>query len=153
MYRSYHLNIVQQPQRTAEFGSARLSRLPITPPIIAQLTVRDPSGNSIIPCVTRSHACWRWFTCKPTLTSSLRDGELPFLIAHLSLYSGDGTQRLDMGSFPRQQIPILYGSLATTVQQLRDLDGDQGLFFVFPDVSIKTAGRYRLGVTLCRISR
>lgn len=49
--RSYHLEIVQQPQKTAEFGQSNLSRLPVTPPIIAQLTVRDPSGNSVVPYV------------------------------------------------------------------------------------------------------
>lgn len=49
--RSYHLEIVQEPQKTAEFGQSNLSRLPVTPPIIAQLTVRDPSGNSVVPYV------------------------------------------------------------------------------------------------------
>lgn len=51
LYRSYHLEIVQHPQKTAEFGNSNLSRLPVTPPIIAQLTVRDPSGNSVVPYV------------------------------------------------------------------------------------------------------
>ena len=49
--RSYHLEIVQHPQRTAEFGYSSLSRLPITPPIIARLTVRDPCGNAFVPYV------------------------------------------------------------------------------------------------------
>lgn len=49
--RSYHLEIIQQPHCTAEFGTAYLSRVPISPPIVARLTVRDPSGNSVVPCV------------------------------------------------------------------------------------------------------
>lgn len=49
VFRRYHLEIIQHPLRTAEFGAAYLSRVPLTPPIIAQLTVRDPSGNSIVP--------------------------------------------------------------------------------------------------------
>lgn len=43
--------MVQHPQKTADFGSASLSRLPLTPPIVVQLIVKDPSGNSIIPYV------------------------------------------------------------------------------------------------------
>ncbi|TFK39404.1 velvet factor-domain-containing protein [Crucibulum laeve] len=129
--RSYHLEVIQHPLRTAEFGMANLSRLPLTPPIIAQLTVRDPSGNSVIP-----------------------DSELPFLIAHLSLFSDDGVTPLDMGSAigRGQSPPILYGNLVSSVDQLEDLQGNMGLFFLFPDVSIRWRGRYQLGVTLSRIS-
>ena len=47
--RSYHLDVVQHPQRTAEFGSASLSRLPLAPPVVVQLIVRDRFGNAIIP--------------------------------------------------------------------------------------------------------
>ncbi|KAF8899603.1 velvet factor, partial [Gymnopilus junonius] len=132
--RSYHLEIVQHPLRTAEFGAAYLSRVPLTPPIIAQLTVRDPSGNSIVP-----------------------EAELPFLVAHLSLHSADGSTPLDAGSFIGRGIsqnpPTLYGHLVSTVEQLEDLQGNMGLFFLFPDVSIRQRGRYQLGVTLTRISR
>ncbi|KAF8159793.1 velvet factor-domain-containing protein [Crassisporium funariophilum] len=130
--RSYHLEIVQQPHQTAEFGMANLSRLPLTPPIIARLTVRDPSGNSVVP-----------------------EAELPFLIAHLSLYTNDGSIPLDMGSsIGRGQAhspPILYGNLVSVVDQLEDLQGNMGLFFLFPDVSIRWRGRYQLGVTLSRL--
>jgi len=129
--RSYELEIVQHPLRTAEFGLANLSRLPLTPPIIARLTVKDPYGNSVVP-----------------------ETELPFLIAHLSLFSGDGLTSLDMGSYigRSQAPPILYGNLVSVVEQLEDLQGNKGLFFLFPDVSIRWRGRYQLGVTLSRIS-
>lgn len=124
--RSYHLEVVQQPQRTAEFGSASLSRLPITPPVIVKLTVTDRSGNAVIP-----------------------QHELPFLIAHLSLWTEDGRTRVDT----RQGAPLLYGNLVSAVDQLEDMAGNQGLFFCFPDVSVRVRGRYQLGVTLMRISR
>ncbi|TFK74912.1 hypothetical protein BDN72DRAFT_758689 [Pluteus cervinus] len=129
--RTYHLEVVQHPQKTAEFGTASLSRLPLTPPIIVQLTVRDPSGNSIVP-----------------------ESELPFLIAHLSLFSENGSVPLDTGSsIGRGQItPILYGNLVSSIDQLEDLQGNMGLFFLFPDVSIRDRGRFQLGITLLRIS-
>lgn len=84
------------------------------------------------------------------------ESELPFLIAHLSLFSGDGQTPLDTGSFigrgVLQNPPTLYGHLVATVEQLEDLQGNMGLFFLFPDVSIRLRGHYQLGVTLTRIT-
>lgn len=129
--RSYHLEVVQHPQKTAEFGHSNLSRLPITPPIIVQLTVRDPSGNSVVP-----------------------EAELPFLVAHLSLFSEDGLTPLNMGSNigTGNSPPILYGNLVSSIDQYEDPQGNLGLFFLFPDVSIRWRGRYQLGITLTRLS-
>ncbi|KAI6015998.1 velvet factor-domain-containing protein [Pisolithus microcarpus] len=114
--RTYELDVVQHPQRTAEFGAATLDRF----------------GNSIIPEV-----------------------ELPFLIAHLSLYSDDGTRSLDMGRSPGSNSPprrLLYGNLVSSPQKLRDLSGRLGLYFLFPDVSIRWRGRFQLGISLLRLS-
>ncbi|KAG8220905.1 hypothetical protein J3R82DRAFT_2405 [Butyriboletus roseoflavus] len=111
--RSYHLDVVQHPQRTAEFGSASLSRLPLAPPIVVQLIVRDRFGNFIIP-----------------------EMELPFLVAHLSLFSDDGMRSLDMGTAPNGEAPprrLLYGNLVSSPQKLRDLQGRLGLYFLFSD--------------------
>ncbi|KAH6916125.1 velvet factor-domain-containing protein [Coprinopsis sp. MPI-PUGE-AT-0042] len=129
--RTYHLKVIQQPQRTAEFKMGNLSRLPITPTIIVQLVIQDASGNPIVP-----------------------EAELPFLIAHLSLHSEDGSKSLDMGSQigKANQATILYGNLVSSLEILEDLQGETGLFLLFPDVSVRWAGRYQLGVTLTRIS-
>jgi hypothetical protein len=60
-----------------------------------------------------------------------------------------------MGSFigHAQPSPILYGNLVSSVDQLEDLQGNMGLFFIFPDVSIRWQGRFQLGITALRISR
>ena len=47
--RSYHLDVVQHPIRTAEFGAASLSRLPLAPPIVVQLVIRDHAGRAVSP--------------------------------------------------------------------------------------------------------
>jgi Velvet factor len=81
--------------------------------------------------------------------------ELPFLIAHLSLFTGDGLTPLDMGSAPGGRTPprrLLYGNLVSSPQKLRDLQGRQGLFFLFPDVSIRWCGQFQLGITLLKLS-
>lgn len=110
---------------------ANLSRLPLTPPLIVKLMINDPTGSPLVP-----------------------EGELPFLIAHLSLVSEDGTRSLDMGSQIGRdnQAPILYGNLVSSVDHLEDLQGNMGLFFLFPDVSVRWAGKYQLAITLSRIS-
>ncbi|KAH0582959.1 hypothetical protein H2248_010855 [Termitomyces sp. 'cryptogamus'] len=128
--RTYHLEVIQQPERTAEFRNSELSRLPLTPPIIVRLTVRDSSGNYVVP-----------------------QAELPFLIAHLSLFSGDGLSSLDMGSSIGSNPPLLYGNLVSSIDQLEDLQGDMGLFFIFSDVSLRWRGQFQLGVTVTKISR
>ncbi|KAJ7875164.1 hypothetical protein B0H14DRAFT_2343351 [Mycena olivaceomarginata] len=82
---------------------------------------------------------------------SANQDELPILITHLSL---NGIAPLDMGSsVTGQPPPILYGSLVLSVNHLEDHEGNMGLFFLFPDVSIRWRGRFQLGVTLLRISR
>ncbi|KAG7443654.1 uncharacterized protein BT62DRAFT_322737 [Guyanagaster necrorhizus] len=126
---TYQLEVVQQPQKTAEFRNASLSRLPLTPPLVARLVVRDPSGNPVIP-----------------------QAELPFLIAHLSLYTDNGLTRMDVGYTMGQGPPLLYGNLVSSLDILEDLQGNTGLFFIFPDVSIRWCGRFQLGISLLRIS-
>lgn len=49
--------------------------------------------------------------------------------------------------------PILYGNLVSSVEQLEDLQGNSGLFFLFSDVSIRWRGRYQLGISLFRMYR
>ncbi len=51
--RTYTLKIVQHPDRGAEFcGASALSRLPLTPPLIAELGVRGPAGDERIEYVS-----------------------------------------------------------------------------------------------------
>ncbi len=45
----YHLEVIQHPIKTAEFRNASLSRLPLTPPLVARLTVSDARGTVFVP--------------------------------------------------------------------------------------------------------
>ncbi|KAJ7872161.1 hypothetical protein B0H14DRAFT_3860482 [Mycena olivaceomarginata] len=107
--RSHQLNVVQHPQKTAAFGYANLSRLPLTPAMVVRLTVCDANGNSIVP-----------------------QDELPFLIGHLSLFTENGIAPLDMGSsVTGQPPPILYGSLLSSVNHLEDIMATWACSFSF----------------------
>lgn len=128
---SYDLEIVQQPQKAAECGTLSLSRLPLAPPLIVQLSIRDASGN-VIP----------------------EEGESSFLIAHLSLLSvPEGGAHPSTQTKPPDSTNQLYGSLVSSPQTFRDLHGRQGTYFLFPDVSVRTRGRFQLGITLIELPR
>lgn len=129
--RSYHLEIVQHPVKTAEFRSSTLTRLPLAPPLIAQLHIRGQAMT----------------------TETDLEADLPFLIAHLTLYSEDGTTAVDItaGSDPSAPERLLYGNLVSSPHVLRNLQGRQGVYFLFPDVSIRWNGRYQLCVSLMKL--
>lgn len=46
---------------------------------------------------------------------------------------------------------LLYGNLVSSPHILRNLQGRQGIYFLFPDVSIRCRGRFLLNVTLIRL--
>jgi len=141
----YDLDIVQQPQKAAECGSSSLSRLPLAPPLIVQLSIRDASGNVIAEYGLSSLICGH-------ISNDHREGESSFLIAHLSLIpvleSGVGSSTQTKLSDPTSQ---LYGSLVSSPQTFRDLHGRQGTYFLFPDVSVRIRGQFQLSVTLIEL--
>ncbi|KAH9000262.1 velvet factor-domain-containing protein [Lactarius akahatsu] len=131
--KTYYLEIIQQPEVSAAFGSAALSRLPLAPPLVAQLIIRDNRGNVIES-----------------------DLEHPYLICHLSLHSEDGLTPLDPVPSSNRHFPperLLYGNLVSSPHHLRNLEGRMGVYFLFPDVSVQRQGRYVLQLTLMRLSR
>jgi len=105
-----------------------LSRLPLQPALVVRLIVRDVNGSAI-----------------PAHT------EMPFLAAHLNLYNEDGSEPIDLVDGPERQ-RMLYGTLVSSLHSLVDLEGQQGMFFIFPDISVRTRGRYTLRVNLLRLT-
>ncbi|KAL5492407.1 hypothetical protein ACEPAI_3854 [Sanghuangporus weigelae] len=124
--RTYHLEVEQHPERTAEFGPAVLSRLPLAPAPIVKLTIRDHTGSPIDP-----------------------NTELPYLIAHLSLCTESGRPLQGVPGAPSQH--LLYGTLVSSAQVLRNLRGRVAPYFIFPDVSVRQRGRYCLQISLVRL--
>jgi hypothetical protein len=74
------------------------------------------------------------------------DEGLPFMVCHLSLFSGGGASSESSSA-------NLYGSLVSSPQVYRDLHGRQGIYFIFPDVSIRTRGHFQIRVSLIRLPR
>ncbi|WVR09111.1 hypothetical protein IAU60_006173 [Kwoniella sp. DSM 27419] len=127
--RTYRITPIQQPQRGASFQGAYLSRLPLAPPLILQLDCWDSGGELIIPY-----------------------DELPFLICHLSLQTPDGEDAAMVVSPEGEAVSMLYGTLVAAPAEMNDQAGAPGMYFVFPDVSVRYVGRFRLQALLMRIT-
>lgn len=108
-----------------------------------------------------------------TRSSLDSDANLPFLFSHLTLLpSSDAAAgpasstihpagTLDVvvdASAPNPQpMRMLYGTLVSSPHELvlhpaGEDEPKRGVFFVFPDVSVRMRGTYRLGVGLMRIA-
>lgn len=78
--------------------------------------------------------------------------ELPFLVCHLSLETPNGQDAAIVISPDSEPVSMLYGTLVATPIEMDDQTGAQGVYFVFPDVSVRYVGRFRLKALLMRIT-
>lgn len=80
---------------------------------------------------------------------------MPFFVATIRLLDENGFSIRDPPDEPShasaQQKRLLYGSLVSSPYSLYDLNGQRGTFFLFPDVSVRLEGKYRLGVSITRL--
>ncbi|KAK8843367.1 hypothetical protein IAR55_007024 [Kwoniella newhampshirensis] len=127
--RTYRITPIQHPQRSAAFQGLYLSRLPLSPPLILQLDCWNAEGELIIPY-----------------------DELPFLVCHLSLQTPEGEDAAMIVTPEGERVSLLYGSLVTTPAEMNDQTGAPGLYLVFPDVSVRNVGRFRLQASILRIT-
>ncbi len=83
-----------------------------------------------------------------------RDDEIPFFVSHLQLLTEHSVSIQEPPSNPPSVTSsqrLLYGSLVANIQAFTDQQGRRGYFFLFPDVSLRVCGRYRLGISLTRL--
>jgi hypothetical protein len=85
-----------------------------------------------------------------------RYDELPYLICHLTLLTPSGSDATmviapeppDQG----RQVSMVYGTLVASPTEMRNQAGATGVYFCFPDVSVRYDGRFKLHATLLRIT-
>ncbi|PWN33433.1 uncharacterized protein FA14DRAFT_180079 [Meira miltonrushii] len=128
--RRYHLRIVQQPEKGCAFGSDVLSRLAIAPPLIVQIRVTDLQNNEVEI-----------------------DDEIPLLTCQVNLLTEDGQNADMITSLTNVQHPVtmLYGTLTASAVQLPDVRQRLRTFFIFPEISIRSKGRFRLNINLFKL--
>ena len=126
----YHLTIRQQPIAARACGFGERDRRVIDPPPILELKITDQKTG-------RPESDWG-----------------AMLALHCTLLSPDG--RDDETEIPPAHPDListrcLMGTLVASPYQAKDEHGVAGTFFVFPDLSCRTPGRYRLRFKLMRI--
>ncbi|KAI8583371.1 hypothetical protein K450DRAFT_223306 [Umbelopsis ramanniana AG] len=133
--RSYRLEVCQQPLHARMCGFGEKDRRPIDPPPIVQLFVqkRDADGNDLGPIDVQ------------TLQN-------PFFVLHVTLWSAEMDEERNIISNPPKCTRVLMGSLVSSPSLLKNPQGQQGLYFAFPDLSIRTEGRYTLKFSLIKLT-
>ncbi|WVO15313.1 hypothetical protein L204_102969 [Cryptococcus depauperatus] len=78
--------------------------------------------------------------------------ELPFMVCHLDLETPEGRNTAMIETPEGEQVSVIYGTIVATPVEMKDQAGAAGVYFVFPDVSIRFVGNYRLKAALMRIT-
>ncbi|ORZ09893.1 velvet factor-domain-containing protein [Absidia repens] len=127
--RTYELVVCQQPLHARMCGFGEKDRRPIDPPPIVQLIVRQKSQEPV----------------------DVQTLQIPFFVLHVTLWSADRTEERNIISNPPKCTRVLMGSLVSSPSLLKNPEGEQGLYFAFPDLSIRTEGRYTLRFSLMKL--
>lgn len=80
-----------------------------------------------------------------------RSLQTPFFVLHVTLWSADRTEERNIISNPPKCTRVLMGSLVSSPSLLKNPQGEQGLYFAFPDLSIRTEGQYTLRFSLIKL--
>ncbi|GIJ81968.1 hypothetical protein Asppvi_000471 [Aspergillus pseudoviridinutans] len=116
----FELIIRQQPNRARVAGGKEKERKPVDPPPIVQLRVRE-EGSYLAQHYLQS----------------------PYYFMCCSLYDANEDQPV-----PVPPATALAGTLVSSLHRLKDVDNNDGGFFVFGDLSVKIEGEFRLKFTL-----
>jgi len=116
----FELIVRQQPERARVAGGKEKERKPVDPPPIIQLKIRDQTSELARHYLQNPY----YFMCC-SLHDAIEDEPVPV-----------------PSSAP------LAGTLVSSLHRLKDLNNEDGGFFVFGDLSIKVEGEYRLEFTL-----
>ncbi|BGP23597.1 hypothetical protein JCM10295v2_002497 [Rhodotorula toruloides] len=129
----YALDVRQQPRQARVAGSGeKADRRPIDPPPIIRLRIRRPSALK-----KPAHLLTGDDLTTPTLTHTL------FMFA--ALVSEDGEEEAD--EVADNKNALVAGTVVSSLFHLRDES-----CFVFPDLSIRTEGRWRFKMSLYELT-
>ncbi|KAJ1898869.1 hypothetical protein LPJ66_002477 [Kickxella alabastrina] len=156
--RAFRLTIVQQPIRARMCGSSDKDWRPVSPPPVLKLELYDVEGNPVI-----------------------EGGFMQFLVIHTTLWKEDQEEELTVVELPHnasskrisaaaksrkrgvtqfgcraaepglEMENNLLGDYTASSSIVEDEMGERGCFFVFPNLSIRLEGRYRLRFTLIKL--
>ncbi|KAI8611790.1 velvet factor [Chytriomyces sp. MP71] len=139
--------VVQQPIRSRVCGFSVTDRRPVLPPpvirvdgfacenvcsLIMMVSLWSPDGAKNVSYSTRCNAPFEYKLKRLRTDTGLRE------------YSVTPTD-----SYAKSL--IMMGQLTSLAHPVLDMDEKEGLFFVFPEVAIRSAGRYRMRFDLYKM--
>lgn len=120
---NYTVSIRQQPVAARSCGFGERDRRVIDPPPIVELKIEDPAATP----------------------EDIRKGlEVPFSVVHCTIWNEEGTEDISFMPEEYRQQRRLMGTTVASPFNGRDENGREGCFFCFPDLSVRTAGAFRL---------
>ncbi|KAI8320055.1 hypothetical protein GQ54DRAFT_248618, partial [Martensiomyces pterosporus] len=124
----HKLVLRQEPNRSRMCGiGEKADRRPVDPPPIIQLHVNDPTA----------------------INNNRAYLHNPYYFMYATLMDERGERELNTLSDKKAR--TMTGSVVASLAHLKDLDGSDGAFFVFPDLSVRCEGVYRLKFSLYEI--
>ncbi|KAK8872729.1 Sexual development regulator velC [Apiospora arundinis] len=121
--KSYRLKVRQQPMAARSCGFGERDRRVVDPPPIVQLFIDDPDASP------------------EEIKAQLKH---PFAVVHATIWNETGEQ--DCSAMPedyRQQRRLM-GTVVASPFVGNDEKGEEGCFFCFADLSVRTPGSFRL---------
>ncbi|KAJ3046613.1 hypothetical protein HK097_000688 [Rhizophlyctis rosea] len=175
----YQLKVVQHPKHARMCGFGEKDRRPVDPPPVVQLVSRHPDGHFLnlsasehpfLVChcalfssdglqdqtiVQTPHSAAVPLTNLPTSSSSSAAAAAA-PAAQPPPAATPNTPQVGVMSPPgpsphAQYTRSLVGSLVSTPFNLRNEEGEEGVYFIFGDLSVRTEGWYRLKFMLCNL--
>ncbi|KAI8928846.1 velvet factor [Entophlyctis helioformis] len=121
------LHVRQQPVQARMCGTGDKDRRVIDPPPILELVCADEQQRQLL----------------------LQDMSL---VVHASLWTADGSHMLVTSSKMPDGMALLTGTLVSGAHVLVDHHNSCGVFFIFPDLSVRIEGQFRLKFMLLRVN-
>ncbi|KAJ1995704.1 hypothetical protein GGI25_000680 [Coemansia spiralis] len=123
----HSLVLRQEPNRSRMCGiGEKADRRPVDPPPIIQLHVTDPTTSN-----NRVYL------------------HNPYYFMYATLMDERGERELN--TLNDKKARTMTGSVVASLAHLKDIDGNDGAFFVFPDLSVRCEGVYKLKFSLFEI--
>ncbi|CAO3671251.1 unnamed protein product [Umbelopsis ramanniana] len=158
--RIYRLVIIQHPDRVRSAGFGQKDRRPVDPPPILQLS-RQVSDNQWEPVVDATDILFMVVQCdlysedgNSSCSLVYNPSRLPEALHTAGSSSSSGFSSVMTVRPLHEPTPLrnLTGSAIANACQLLDTDNRPGVFFIFPDISVRTEGRFTLKFDLIDLS-
>ncbi|KAJ1836217.1 hypothetical protein IWW55_000041 [Coemansia sp. RSA 2706] len=156
--RAFRFTIVQQPIRARMCGSSDKDWRPLSPPAVIKLELFDMNGNRVIENTFMQHLVVHTTLWNESKEEELTVVELPHNTNSKRISAAAKSRKRGVTQFgqltlePGLEIENnLLGDASATSWVVEDEHGERGCFFVFPNLSIRLEGRYRLRFLLIKL--